>query len=1476
MSEDDDSSSKNLSKKKENIEDEKVTIVPYKAKILKIFKGNSYYLLDRYRYDINVIMMLLDLNKINKLADFYKNYPDGIEKVLFIDKMKKELPYNLNDPMDESNLVYGLYKFFCEIDFNGDGHMQWEEFTQFIIDTVEGDNDAKVDENEDDTQSKIFSEKLMQKYKRYMISQRIKDNLIHKRDISYAVFLPRIDLMVVNEYGTKKLRIYNPKTGRSERSVDLDTYLNPVNYLDNSLRFKTAKEKEEKKKEIKKKNEKENKSFTYSVLSLFQWQSIIAMCLSDKRIVFFNFASEDRIELIHEMKVPVLEKRIWYLPEHNMWVSSGMKIEKNLYYTLNELDVEFELHNQKYDVYYNEGHPYRNYYCDINPHKGEILDCIEILKPMLVLTACMDGKIRLINVNDRDIIKSWNQHSLGVRSLTYNPLMESVGYILSVGFEYYINLYCTDLSIDEAYKGKLEGHYAPVICCKFLSHSYMAVSVDEECNVRLWDTRVKLCLQLIPPSKKNFKVVNLLVLNKYNKFVVYGNKMLFYDAKFREEEHQQKNQVKDDNYPIKVDFNYYYQQFFVTTFKDVRVYTKDGKLYKCYKKLTQNEHFENDVKIKYFLFENNYRKFYLGFSNGAIMQFNAGNGSLIKPINEEEIEKDGIQTYKYDHIKEITSLFYFYSYGSEDDNFILISTSYDSMINMYNENNPEETEKLRTLRGGHTIDDKINEIWCMDFSVQLNLFATGSSDGLVVIWDFEMSKIDDICFLPKGKSEKIIAYSLKFLDPYPILVVAYSDGTLYFWGIKNNLQFQGKCFLRCRNYFKYSNKIELCSVKSMIFLTQELTECPIDIPLKKYFDIDSPFMNPDKEYIPPPKKVKQRKMFFELNNNNSEDENSSEEDDGNLNIVPDIYKNEYIDNEFDPERYYNITEEDDNNKNSEQLRHYLLLGDTKGHLKLLDLMGIMRKYNFEASGKVIIKSTFNLMKKDDINVETILNHNIQQSQRQKIVFPQFLNLYQNIIRHEWKAHHDEITNILLIKEPLSFCSSSKDKFVKIWNFKCECLGVINTLPKLAKITGPLPEWNFKVNEEKILEKEINEVVKIFEEVNVEKIMVGSKEDKKVSEMVFEEKSEKKNEIIKEAKEPVSKKRYKKIEVDENKKYRNNKKEEEEKFTMSYEEFFVKDAQRKIEDLINVNIPKEGMNEITLKMINNYVEAGGEENNINNSSKKQKNSIKGTPNRFMNKNDFFGSKQKSTIITFNNKFDYMKKNLQTPQDFILNKKTSKIPILKYNSENAIVNSFGNKTNNNLDKKNMNKTISNFNTNISNTNDYNNKTTNINNIINNNNNNISIHPGYLTSTNWNRKNNNNINKSKYNRDSLYSAKLFNRKNVKSARPIIKKKGFNNGMLELPKLNVEKIIFKKGEVEKLLNYEFYKSSYKLCIDRSKPDNVTNSSIKKNYKNNWKMVEQYTSDFRNMKFLSEDDNFSNNNNSNINNNNNNDNNNK
>ena len=422
-------------------DDDKITIVPFKKDYLKIFKGrHHYYILDRLKYDINTIMMLLDLNKINKLSEIFKEYEDGIEKLIFINKMKSELPCNLTDPMDETNLVYGLYKFFKEVDFNGDNQMQWTEFTQFIIDKAEGYGEAIINEKDSQSSNKIFTEKQMYKFKRYHESTKLNDNLIHKKDVVSAVFLSRVDLIVLNEYNTRFIKIYNPKTGRCEKNFDLDDYINPKIYLETEKKFTRKKPEIEVKLEKRKNISKGEKNTNYSVLHLHQYQNIVAMCLSDKRIVFLNFASDDRIEFVHEIQLPTLEKRVWFLPEHNIWVSSGCKLDKFSYYTLNELDIELEHYNQKYQILYNEGHPYRTHYCEMFPHRGEILDYIEISKPMFIITACMDSKIRLININDRGIVKIWSNHFLGVRALFYNPFIENNGYILSVGFEYYINI----------------------------------------------------------------------------------------------------------------------------------------------------------------------------------------------------------------------------------------------------------------------------------------------------------------------------------------------------------------------------------------------------------------------------------------------------------------------------------------------------------------------------------------------------------------------------------------------------------------------------------------------------------------------------------------------------------------------------------------------------------------------------------------------------------------------------------------------------------------------------------------------------------------------------------------------------------------------------------------------------------------------------------------------------------------------------
>ena len=1510
-----------------------IKIIPFKKYFLKIFIGkkqNYYYILDRLKYDINTIMMLLDLNKINKLSEVFKEYEDGIEKIIFITRMKAELPCNLNDPMDETNLVYGLYKFFKEVDFNGDNQMQWNEFTQFIIDKVEGDNDAKINEKDAESSNKIFTEKQMFKFKRYHESNKLNDNLIHKKDVISAVFLPRVDLIVLNEYNTRYLKVYSPKTGRCEKNFDLDDYVNPKIYLETEKKFTRKKSAIELKIQEKKKSSGK-KNTNYSILYLHQFQSIVAICLSDKRIVFLNFASDDRIEFVHEILLPTLEKRIWFLPEHNIWVSSGCKLDKFNYYTLNELDIELEHHNQKYQCLYNPGHPYRTHYCEMFPHRGEILDCIEISKPMLIITACMDSKIRLININERGIVKMWNNHSLGVRALNYNPFIENNGYILSVGFEYFINIYCTDLSIEESYKGKLEGHYAPVINCQFLSNSYMAVSVDEECCVRIWDTKLKICLQVIPTPKKNFKVVNLLCLPKYNKFMIFGNKIIYYDPKYKEEENIQKNQIKDDNYPIKIEYNKYYQQFFVVTFRDVRVYDKDGNLFKVYRKLTLNDHFENEPKIKYFIFENNFRKFYIGYSNGAIMQFNAGNGSLIKAINEKEIEKDGIQIYIYSHTKEITSLYFYTSEDEEkekkeekekekekeDDHLILISTSYDSVINIYNEGNPEETLKLKTIKGGHTIAGKVNEINCLDFSKMLNSYATGSTDGLVVVWDFEMAKINDIFYLSSNRNEKLNTLFVKFLEPYPLLASCYSDSSLYIWGVKQ-CKDRGDCVFRARNYFLFQHKIDTCPINYMNIYYGDLPEMKYEVPLLKYFDENSPFMNPQKKYVLPKKKKEKEKNKNHKNNN---EENAKEEvidDDLNLDIVPNNFKNEIIDKYNDPDLYeQNLST---SNENNIRKRYYLIIGDTFGNIKVIDLYGFIKKNKYELSSKITNKSAFNLLKKEDLNVETILNHNLKY--KNESVLPKFTNMYYKMIRNEFRAHFEDITCITVIEEPLCFVTTSKDKYVKIYNFNCDCLGIINSLPKLTKVDIPKVDWTFKINEEKILEDEINEVVSIFEKVGVEKIEVGSRVDREVENIDINEKIKQEQEVKKKEKGYI-KKKFKPIKVEEIPTKKN--KLLENKINISYEGFYVQEAQKSIENKLEEKVENKGINEMTNNVINSFVDII-DKNNKKRKEEKQKtlrleieNENEITPKNmkikksFNRKVSFIKAKSgnininwskninisNNNITAYNNTEEkktlfqgYMKEKSNLNKKVTINPKyinrtysTKNIP------QEALVASESPINKNNLVKINPVTKSSKFNNILpiikENENEkekvlskYESKTEKTVSKYESKNDFLLIKSGLVSSKNLNnkeekekpikikreilsksneksvlglspkKKDSNNKFKSILFFEQYYGKKQKNKKgnfsfsHDKNDNLFIKEK-FRDKLksLHLPFVN-DKIIFGKGETEKLLNYQFYKASYKACCEIQKQNSVDNNCMKTNYHNNWNLVRQYTYD--------------------------------
>lgn len=1101
---------------------EEIKIIPYVKNTMKIFRGNQYFILDPNRYDINALMMLIDLKKINKIEEKFKNFPDGLDRLTFIKLLKAELPTNASDPYDDVNMIYGLYKLFCEIDLSGDQVMQWSEFTQFIIDRVEGEDDQS-----DPNDTKGMKEKEMIKYKRYMISEKVKDYNIHKKDVISAVFYSKIDKLFVSEYDTKIIKMYNPKTGKCELNFDIEYYFQQRMIEEKKAKMGVLAKKQKIKVE-------QVKSLTFSILSLcMSPMNILAVCLSNNTICFFVFNIEMKGDCLYEMPTNPLQKRVWYLPNHGIWVSSGRKNEVDKFYYLYELDVDFERNGNKIECLYNKGHWHRNIFFEnpsdpMNPnygkgHRGEILDVIEISKPPLILTACMDGKIRLFSLNDKEYLKIWTTHEGGVRSLAYNPNIESNGLILSTGFEYHINVFSTDLSVDDAFKGKLEGHYAPVVCVQFLADSYMCASVDEEGCVKIWDSKQRQCLQSIPPDKKNLSINRLLYIKKYNRFLIYGNKMIFFDGKYRESEITKQKKDTVVNYPVQCEFNKYYMRIYVATNKDLRIYSSvNGNLLYVFKKFLEQERFDADTKIRCFTFDYRHRLIYIGFSNGTVQQFNCGNGSLIKPINEYEVEKDGMTMVKTHHTKDVTSMFVFYNNPETPDfDFILVTTGLDSLINMYNENDPEVSLKLRGIKNSHKIGEKQNEILCMDFSRRYNLFATGSIDGLVVVWDFELTKMEDLCYIPSYKLGSYNTIAMKFLDPYPVLAVVYSNGSLYLWGTKPNTQYKGQCFFRAKNFFRKESGFSPIQVNTLLFVNHEMNEIPVNLQFEKDFEENMP---------------------------------------KDIEVDSDLQTNP---------NYYIDTKE----------KSYLLLGDSRGWLRCLNIAPILLKYSIEICDESTIQSSFNIMKREEVNAESSLVHNLQ---KEKSFLGNFISLYPNIIRYEKKIHESEIIHLSLIEEPFSFMTIGKDQRVKIWNWNCEIIGEIYT--GINPIPPPLAEWKFNVDWEKLKKQEIEELLDIVQEVegDISFLTKPSKDEPVVPE---EDKADeaKPSSIFKTSVPVAKKRRFKKIEPRKEARARI---EDENKINESFEGKYISETKRQIDEMFVRHGEEVGMNEMSRNVIDN--------------------------------------------------------------------------------------------------------------------------------------------------------------------------------------------------------------------------------------------------------------------------------------------------
>lgn len=312
---------------------------------------------------------------------------------------------------------------------------------------------ARFEHGRELNEVEILDKAYSRKQKRYMNSK-IFDLTPHTNVIKKIMYNSVNDQIILLEQGTKKLKYYSMNC-----------------HVDDSFSI-----------EIK---ERFDKTF---VLDFFFEPSllIIGIVLSNRQIHFYESGFNHKILLCHESDI--LQTNIWYLPEHLVWVTSGVDYNMRFWKIA---DGKLELFQM------------------FTAHMKEITCVLDINAPKLIASSSLDGRIKLWEFYDKALINELKDPSFsnrGIKGLCYS--YEFGGLLLSYGFENYINVWCPEVSLSRPHVGKLEGHSSIVIHCKFLQGSPNAISIDEKSNIRVWDVRSLASIQVIAAEKFSFILIS--------------------------------------------------------------------------------------------------------------------------------------------------------------------------------------------------------------------------------------------------------------------------------------------------------------------------------------------------------------------------------------------------------------------------------------------------------------------------------------------------------------------------------------------------------------------------------------------------------------------------------------------------------------------------------------------------------------------------------------------------------------------------------------------------------------------------------------------------------------------------------------------------------------------------------------------------------------------------------------------------------
>lgn len=686
---------------------------------------------------MNDLTLNFDPFTINVLKSEFKERNGEIEMNDFIMIIKDHLiHWQLDISNRERKLIRCLYLLFNDIDLNGNKQMDWDEFTNYIIEKAAVLNTMK-NKNEEIKNYHLTDIRLKKKFKQV---------------ISKCIFIAPIKRLAFFEEESDIVQFADQETGQIDENMDLHVKLiqnvrsndgvSPpessakkamlldIMYIDDPKYNLLVTSSNDGKVRMYKygnkgfipaddSNQRDNELNLTFAQMVIVWDYVNEILYSGQRngvIRIWEQKSEPQYKTLGKKKGDKREQE-----DDNSRLVNETSGFKNAIKNAANSKIKISDFKKDKPQGINKGTSYQlDSKTQIEAskkidqererkegHDSVITALLPLPKLQFLASAALDNKIILWDLLEnapKRVYKGY--HNKGIVSLSFN---ESLILLISGGFDH--EIFVWNPYIDSPVH-KLSGHAAPIVGLSFVPNPLHIISVDRDCVMKVWDTKKFKCIDSLTlenmEDRNSFRVQGICVVPNPLKVVIMGKNIYAYG-------YDKNNSLSsaDENVSLCARFVAGSLSLLTPVGNKVKLWNLlTGEIKKIFSDLSKTD-------IASLVLDTKGKRFIMGDMDGNVGVYNVTNGALLKSLTK--------------HKSEIISIIHAEGKPPSTVEYI-ISASIDNNIKIHDDKELGESKLMTQL------NIKDCNITSMIYEKGLGKLIIGCSTGVITLFETATGK----------------------------------------------------------------------------------------------------------------------------------------------------------------------------------------------------------------------------------------------------------------------------------------------------------------------------------------------------------------------------------------------------------------------------------------------------------------------------------------------------------------------------------------------------------------------------------------------------------------------------------------------------------------------------------------------------------------------------------------------------------------